>query len=131
MRRRQAVAPLPYRLRKRRHQNASNAPSLGMQTSLRDLDELKTRTLLLQRQTQRLRTPRSPYATNALNKGGTGTLDRHTHAQRKKPARRPKYHPVPADGAPDAFVPAPWTDQQRNAAHKIISHVNLACTATL
>ncbi|KAI2506683.1 hypothetical protein MHU86_7784 [Fragilaria crotonensis] len=80
---------------------------------------------------QRLRTHRSPYATNAFNKGGIGTFDRRSHTQRKKPARRPKYHPVPADGAPDAFVPAPWTTQQRNAAHKIISHVNLACTATL
>ncbi|KAI2508243.1 hypothetical protein MHU86_6172 [Fragilaria crotonensis] len=128
---RKAVAPLPYRLRKRRHQNAFNAPTLERQTSLRDLDELKTRTLLLQRQTQRLRTRRSPYATNALNKGEFGTSSRRSQTQRKKPARRPKYHPVPADGAPDAFVPAPWTTQQRNAAHKIISHVNLACTATL
>ncbi|KAI2494288.1 hypothetical protein MHU86_20265 [Fragilaria crotonensis] len=111
--------------------NAPSAPTLETQTSLRDLDELKTRTLLLQRRTQRLRTHRSPYATNAFNKGGIGTFDRRSHTQRKKPTRRPKYHPVPADGAPDAFVPAPWTTQQRNAAHKIISHVNLACTATL
>ncbi|KAI2488974.1 hypothetical protein MHU86_25626 [Fragilaria crotonensis] len=81
--------------------------------------------------TQRLRTHRSPYATNAFNKGELGTSSRRSQTQRKKPARRPKYHPVPADGAPDAFVPAPWTTQQRNAANKIISHVNLACTATL
>ncbi len=129
--RRKAVAPLPYHLCKQRHQNAPSAPTLETQTSLRDLDKLKTRTLLLQRRTQRLRTHCSPYATNAFNKGGIGTFDRRSHTQRKKPARRPKYHPVPADGAPDAFVPAPWTTQQRNAAHKIISHVNLACTATL
>ncbi|KAI2503664.1 hypothetical protein MHU86_10788 [Fragilaria crotonensis] len=129
--RRKAVAPLPYRLRKRRHQRTPNAPTLGIQERLRDLDELKTRTLLLQRQTQRLRTRHSPYSRNVSNKGGIETLDRRSHTQRKKPTRRPKYHPVPADGAPDAFVPAPWTTQQRNAAHKIISHVNLACTATL
>ena len=69
--------------------------------------------------------------TDAFNKGGIGSSSCCPQTQRKKP-RRPKYHPVPgADRAPDAFTPSIWTTQQRNAAHKIISHVSLACTAML
>ncbi|KAI2501616.1 hypothetical protein MHU86_12814 [Fragilaria crotonensis] len=117
---RKAVAPLPYRLRKRRHQNAFNAPTLERQTSLRDLDELKTRTLLLQRQTQRLRTRRSPYVTNALNKESSELRV----VARKLNAKASTSTEIPSRSCrrrPDAFVPAPWTTQQRNAAHKIIS----------
>ena len=118
--RRKAMAPLPFCLRKQRHHSTPKAPTLGMQASLRNLDKLKTRTLLLQRQARYLRTHCLPYVTNAFNKGGIGTSSRLPQTQRKK-SRHPKYHPIPADGAPDAFIPAPWTTQQRNAAHKIIS----------
>ncbi len=128
--RRKAMAPLPFRLHRQRHHSTPKAPTLGMQASLRDLDKLKTRTLLLQGQARYLRTHCSPYVTNAFNKGGIGTSSRLPQTQRKKP-RHPKYHPIPADGAPDAFIPAPWTPQQRNAAHKLISPVNLVCTATV
>jgi hypothetical protein len=125
-----AMAPLPFRLRKQRHHSTPKAPTLGMQARLRNLDEVKIRTLMLQRQARRLRMRCSPYMTNAFLKGGIGTSSRFPQTQRKKP-RHPKYHPVPANGAPDAFVPEPWTTQQCNAAQKIISHVSLACTATL
>ena len=122
-RRRNVKNHLPFRLRKKFHEDTFKAPDIEAQQYRRDLDELKTRALVLQRQIQRLRTRSSPFLTKVhRNKG-----EDHKRFFKGKP----HYQPVSTDRNPEFFATTSWTTQQRNAAHRIVSHVNLACASTL
>ena len=110
----------PFRLRKNKHVIPKHAPTVAQRAADADLDELKRRSLNLQRRARRYRTRRSPYPSPVTDQKGEKTT----------PCKGPVYCPVPEVAASNAFKPAAWTAQQIHAAHKIVTQVNLACHPT-
>ena len=113
----------PFRLRKHSYVIPNKAPTVTQRTNNEHLDELKRRSLNLQRRASRYRNRPSPYAPSDTGQKGE-------RKPKLKKCKGPKYCPVPEVASSTAFQPAAWTAQQINAAHKIVTKVNLACILT-
>ena len=121
-----------YPLRLRKNQRVlRQAPSLVEQDHLRLLQQLRAKTLVLEREAARLlQSYKRSISTGTVQKGGR-MQERHRKPVSRKPPCAPKYCPVPAEGSWYPADAEPWTAKQRNIAHRIVTHVHLACATTL